>query len=140
MTDMLIEFEKPFHLNKHIQYTENFDKWGIKTNKKGLLIGNQSYIIDSLSPTSYFIGKNASNLIKRNNPYLLNIEGDMADLLKISGSESISTFVEMIFPAFTSIQIEQKGTKIKIKGKLKFKKNKYSYTECLRFMLALKGY
>ena len=152
MTDMLIEFEKPFHLNKHIQYTENFDKWGIKTNSKGLLIGNQEYIVDSLSPTSYFIGKNASNLLKRNNPYLLNIEGDMADLLKISGSESISTFVEMIFPAFTSsqdffksientsIQIEQKGTKIKIKGKLKFKKNKYSYTECLRFMLALKGY
>jgi hypothetical protein len=152
MTDMLIEFEKPFHLNKHIQYTENFDKWGIKTNSKGLLIGNQEYIVDSLSPTSYFIGKNASNLIKRNNPYLLNIEGDMSDLLKISGSESISTFVEMIFPAFTSsqdffksientsIQIEQKGTKIKIKGKLKFKKNKYSYTECLRFMLALKGY
>ena len=152
MTDMLIEFEKPFHLNKHIQYTENFDKWGIKTNKKGLVIGNQSYTIDSLSPTSYFIGVNASNLIKRKNPYLLNIEGDMEDLLKISGSESISTFVEMIFPAFTSsqdffksientsIQIEQKGTKIKIKGKLKFKKNKYSYTECLRFMLALKGY
>ena len=152
MTDMLIEFEKPFHLNKHIQYTQNFDKWGIKTNSKGLLIGNQEYIVDSLSPTSYFIGKNASNLIKRNNPYLLNIEGDMSDLLKISGSESISTFVEMIFPAFTSsqdffksientsIQIEQKGTKIKIKGKLKFKKNKYSYTECLRFMLALKGY
>lgn len=152
MTDMLIEFEKPFHLNKHIQYKENFDKWGIKTNKKGLLIGNQPYIIDSLSPTSFFIGLNASNLIKRKNPYLLNIEGDLEDLLKISGSESISTFVEMIFPAFTSsqdffksientsIQIEQKGTKIKIKGKLKFKKNKYSYTECLRFMLALKGY
>ena len=152
MTDMLIEFEKPMHLNKHIQYTENFDKWGIKTNSKGLLIGNQEYIVDSLSPTSYFIGVNASNLIKRKNPYLLNIDGDLEDLLKISGSESISTFVEMIFPAFTSskdffksientsIQIEQKGTKIKIKGKLKFKKNKYSYTECLRFMLALKGY
>ena len=40
----------------------------------------------------------------------------------------------------TSIQIKQKGSQIKIKGKLKFKKNKYSYTECLRFMLALKGY
>jgi hypothetical protein len=152
MTDMLIEFDKPFHLNKHIQYTENFDKWGIKTNSKGLLIGNQTYTIDSLSPTTYFIGNNASNLLKRNNPYLLNIEGDLAHLFKISGSESISTFVEMIFPAFTSskeffktientsIQIKQKGTKIKIKGKLKFKKNKYSYTECLRFMLALKGY
>ena len=76
----------------------------------------------------------------------------MGDLLKINGSESISTFIEMIFPAFTSsqdffksientsIQIKQKGNQIKIKGKLKFKKNKYSYTECLRFMLALKGY
>lgn len=152
LTDMLIEFEKPFHLNKHIQYTENFDKWGIKTNLKGLTIGNQKYIVDSLSPTSYFIGIHANNLIKRENPYLLNIEGDMGDLLKINGSESISTFIEMIFPAFTSsqdffksientsIQIKQKGNQIKIKGKLKFKKNKYSYTECLRFMLALKGY
>lgn len=152
LTDMLIEFEKPFHLNKHIQYTENFDKWGIKTSLKGLTIGNQKYIVDSLSPTSYFIGIHANNLVKRENPYLLNIEGDMADLLKISGSESISTFIEMIFPAFTSsqdffksientsIQIKQKGNQIKIKGKLKFKKNKYSYTECLRFMLALKGY
>jgi hypothetical protein len=152
LTDMLIEFEKPFHLNKHIQYTENFDKWGIKTSLKGLTIGNQKYIVDSLSPTSYFIGIHANNLIKRENPYLLNIEGDMADLLKINGSESISTFIEMIFPAFTSsqdffksientsIQIKQKGNQIKIKGKLKFKKNKYSYTECLRFMLALKGY
>jgi hypothetical protein len=152
LTDMLIEFEKPFHLNKHIVYTENFDKWGIKTSLKGLTIGNQKYIVDSLSPTSYFIGIHANNLVKRENPYLLNIEGDMADLLKISGSESISTFIEMIFPAFTSsqdffksientsIQIKQKGNQIKIKGKLKFKKNKYSYTECLRFMLALKGY
>ena len=152
LTDMLIEFENPFHLNKHIQYKENFDKWGIKTNLKGLTIGNQKYIVDSLSPTSYFIGIHANNLVKRENPYLLNIEGDMADLLKISGSESISTFIEMIFPAFTSsqdffksientsIQIKQKGSQIKIKGKLKFKKNKYSYTECLRFMLALKGY
>jgi hypothetical protein len=152
LTDMLIEFEKPFHLNKHIQYKENFDKWGIKTSLKGLTIGNQKYIVDSLSPTSYFIGIHANNLLKRENPYLLNIEGDMADLLKISGSESISTFIEMIFPAFTSsqdffksientsIQIKQKGSQIKIKGKLKFKKNKYSYTECLRFMLALKGY
>ena len=69
MTDMLIEFEKPFYLNKHIQYTENFDKWGIKTSLKGLTIGNQKYIVDSLSPTSYFIGIHANNLVKRENPY-----------------------------------------------------------------------
>jgi hypothetical protein len=152
LTDMLIEFEKPFHLNKHVQYRENFDKWGIKTSLKGLTIGNQKYIVDSLSPTSYFIGLHANNIVKRENPYLLNIEGDISHLLKINGSESISTFIEMIFPAFTSsqdffksientsIQIKQKGNQINIKGKVKFKRNKYSYTECLRFMLALKGY
>ncbi len=152
MTDMLIEFDKPFHLNQHLNFSENFRKWGIQSNLKGLTIGNQNYIIDSLSPTTFFIGINSDNLIKKKNPYLLNIEGDINTLLKISGSESITTFVEMIFPAFTSsqdffksientsIQVKQNGINIKIKGKLKFKKNKFSYTECLRFVLALKGY
>ena len=152
MTDMLIEFEKPFHLNQHIDFTENFKKWGIQTNLKGLTIGNQNYIVDSLSPTTFFIGINSDNLIKKKNPYLLNIEGDINTLLKISGSESITTFVDMIFPAFatsqdffktienTSIQVKQNGDNINIKGKLKFKKGKFSYTECLRFVLALKGY
>ncbi len=152
MTDMLIEFDKPFHLNKHVNFTENFKKWGIQTNIKGMVIGKQNYIVDSLSPTTYFIGINSDNLIKKQNPYLLNIEGDINTLLKISGSESITTFVDMIFPAFTtsqdffktientSIQVKQTGEKIHIKGKLKFKKGKFSYTECLRFILALKGY
>ena len=152
LTDMLVEFEKPFHLSQHINYTENFKKWGIKTKERALIIGNQKYIVDSLSPTTFFIGINSTNLIKKNNPYLLNIEGDINSLLKISGSESITTFVEMIFPAFstskdffqsienTSIRVTQKGKNIQIKGKLNFKKDKFSYTECLRFALALKGY
>ena len=152
LTDMLVEFEKPFHLSQHINYTENFKKWGIKTKERSLIIGNQKYIVDSLSPTTFFIGINSTNLIKKNNPYLLNIEGDINSLLKISGSESITTFVEMIFPAFstskdffqsienTSIRVTQKGKNIQIKGKLNFKKDKFSYTECLRFALALKGY
>ncbi len=152
MTDMLIEFDKPFHLNQHINFTENFKKWGIQSSLKGLMIGDRNYTIDSLSPTTFFIGINSDNLIKKKNPYLLNIEGDINTLLKISGSESITTFVEMIFPAFTSsqdffksientsIQVKQNGNQIKIKGKLKFKKDKFSYTECLRFVLALKGY
>jgi len=152
MTEMLIEFEQPFHLNQHIQFKDKFVKWGIKTNEKGLTIGRKSYVVDSLSPTSYFIGINTSNLIKQKNPYLLNMEGNLSNVLKISGSESISTFVEMIFPAFnpskdffksienTSIQMKEIGSHIQTKGQLKFKKNKYAYTECVRFMLALKGY
>ncbi len=152
LTDMLVEFEKPFHLSQHIDYTENFKKWGIKTRERELIIGKQKYIVDSLSPTTFFIGINSTNLIKKSNRYLLNIEGDINSLLKISGSESITTFVEMIFPAFssskdffqsvenTSIRVTQKGKTIRIKGKLNFKKDKFSYTECLRFVLALKGY
>jgi hypothetical protein len=152
MTDLLIEFDKPFHLNQHINYVENFNKWGVQTTEKGLKIGQQTYVVDSLNPTMFFVGVNASNLQKRKNPYLLNIEGDVNSLLKISGSESITTFVDMIFPAFstsqdffktvenTSIRVTQQKGKIKINGKLKFKKDKFSYTECVRLMLALKGY
>ncbi len=148
--DILLNFEKEHNLDSTLSALDKLNAWGVKRTTNEIAIGTQKYTIKSVNSKTLFLGTNPESIRKSSPTELYKLEGDLGKLTDIKGASFILSFLEMMPPyaatktLFSSIEnssivVKKSNKSLDFKGSIRFKKDKHTLTEFVRFGLLLKG-
>jgi hypothetical protein len=149
--ELLVEFRDEFNIHTILEANETaLSKVGIQHERKTLQAGVVSFAIDSLDPRTLFIGMDPSAVSAQPNDNYFLLQGNIEELTHIEGGGFIRNIIEVLPPfrasqqllqgiQYSNIQLRPQGGKVKLDGKIQFKKDKYAINELLKFLMTFKG-